>query len=258
MLDLDVVDLDTLCEALEDHSGTQWFLDRATGKVFAFFEEGPDDEDERDLTLVDPIPGHEAYGDMQDFVSTVANARARDLLGRAIEGRGAFRRFKDTLIEFPDLRDVWFRFHDARMRRRAIEWLEGNGYLARAAAQRALAAVGESDLTARQDHDHIDGEAVARAVAGDLRELYGPRLRDVVLYGSWARGDAHPESDIDLLVVLDRIESARDERDRMDDILWQRSLDNTTVVCATPITLEDFDHPKLPALIRAAIEGKRL
>jgi predicted nucleotidyltransferase len=33
---------------------------------------------------------------------------------------------------------------------------------------------------------------VARAVARDLRQLYGERLRDVVLLGSWARGDAHP------------------------------------------------------------------
>lgn len=36
-----------------------------------------------------------------------------------------------------------------------------------------------------------------------LAELYGDRLVRVVLYGSHARGDARPDSDIDLLVVLD-------------------------------------------------------
>lgn len=44
--------------------------------------------------------------------------------------------------------------------------------------------------------------ALADAAAA-LRDLYGTRLRQVVLYGSHARGQAHDESDVDLLVVLD-------------------------------------------------------
>jgi len=36
-----------------------------------------------------------------------------------------------------------------------------------------------------------------------LRAIYGDRLQRVVLYGSRARGDARPDSDVDLLVVLD-------------------------------------------------------
>ena len=56
---------------------------------------------------------------MAEFVAAVHHRRAADLLDRAISGRGAFRRFKDTLFEFPELRDTWFRFRDARARRRA-------------------------------------------------------------------------------------------------------------------------------------------
>jgi len=40
---------------------------------------------------------------------------------------------------------------------------------------------------------------VARAAA-----LAGPRLGAVVVYGSWARGEAGPTSDVDALVVLER------------------------------------------------------
>lgn len=35
-----------------------------------------------------------------------------------------------------------------------------------------------------------------------LAELYGDRLDRIVLYGSYARGNARPDSDVDLLVVL--------------------------------------------------------
>ena len=43
--------------------------------------------------------------------------------------------------------------------------------------------------------------AIADAKAR-LEALYGDRLDHVVLYGSRARGDARPDSDVDLLVVL--------------------------------------------------------
>lgn len=45
-----------------------------------------------------------------------------------------------------------------------------------------------------------DGAGVVRCAVG----LYGPRLAGVVVFGSWARGDAADSSDVDLLVVLDR------------------------------------------------------
>ncbi len=43
--------------------------------------------------------------------------------------------------------------------------------------------------------------ALAEAKAR-LEALYGERLDRLVLYGSHARGDARPDSDVDLLVVL--------------------------------------------------------
>ena len=40
--------------------------------------------------------------------------------------RGPFRCFKDTLLEFPDLQEQWFKYHDGRMLEYAQEWLEEN------------------------------------------------------------------------------------------------------------------------------------
>ncbi len=36
-----------------------------------------------------------------------------------------------------------------------------------------------------------------------VEKLYGKKLKNIILYGSWARGDATDESDIDLLIVLE-------------------------------------------------------
>ena len=52
-----------------------------------------------------------------------------------------------------------------------------------------------------------------------LEAEFGSRLRSVWLYGSRARGEKpHPESDVDLLVVLDR--SSMDDDHRVYDIVW--------------------------------------
>jgi len=100
----------------------------------------------------------------------------------------------------------------------------------------------------------MDALVVAGSVAGELRRLYGARLREVVLFGSWARGDADAESDIDLLVVLDEIGSVWEEQKRMDDVLWRHSLANATVVTAFPVAEPDLGRAG-PFVLRARAEG---
>ena len=52
---------------------------------------------------------------------------------------------------------------------------------------------------------------VAQAFAFEVRAHFGDRLRRVKLYGSAARGDFTPDSDIDVLVLLDRLTTEDEE-----------------------------------------------
>jgi len=261
MLDLGTVDLRSLAEALEDHSPeTVWWFDPRTGASEPYLDplsNGPDEEEQpsdREMIRIEPVSSREAYGDMEDFIGRVRDQRARDLLEQAIAGRGAFRRFKDTLLDFPDLRQAWFAFHDARMQRRAIQWLADEELVERAVAEREARA--REDPPLPELAAGFDPVQIAEAVAEDLSALYGARLRRVLLFGSWARGDAHPESDIDLLVVLDRVESPWEELRRMDEILWRHSYRNGAVVSAVPVGERELHDGAQPLLIRARAEGR--
>ena len=255
MLGLEAIDLDDLAQALEDHADEhQWWLDPKTGQVVLWndwvADQGEPHPETRGLTPIEPISSRKGYTDMEDFIAQVRDPPSRGRLERAIEGRGAFRRFKDTLFDIPELRQAWFTFHDARLQRRALEWLADEGLVDRAAAEAAMS--GDPELP--ELADPFDPVAIAHAVTEDLRGLYGDRLRNVLLYGSWARGDAHPESDIDLLVVLDHVESTWDEQQRMDEVLWRHSFENDTLVSALPVGEADL-HRGRPFLIRAQAEG---
>ncbi len=50
----------------------------------------------------------------------------KEKLWIALNGKGAFRRFKDVLLNYPEKREKWFSFKDERLKKRVMEWLEEN------------------------------------------------------------------------------------------------------------------------------------
>jgi hypothetical protein len=78
---------------------------------------------------------------------TLADERAGRRLTRAIQGKGAFRRFKDELHEeYPDLLPAWYAFRDVRTKRRAVQWLADNSLIGDDAASCFLAGHPDPDL----------------------------------------------------------------------------------------------------------------
>ena len=92
-------------------------------------EEDPDDEDDERWLHVYCEGSRAGYRDMEIFIDSLDDDRVADRLARAIQGRGAFRRFKDVLADSPDLLDRWYGFSDDRHRGRARAWLAGEGYV---------------------------------------------------------------------------------------------------------------------------------
>jgi predicted nucleotidyltransferase len=101
-----------------------------------------------------------------------------------------------------------------------------------------------------------DGVEVPRAVATDLAAFYGERLRRVVLFGSFARGDADEDSDVDLLVVLDRVDDEWKEFDRLLDLTWERVLSSGRAISPYPVTEVELAESDKPYLARARQEGR--
>jgi len=90
---------------------------------------------------------------------------------------------------------------------------------------------------------------------GRLEKLYGERLTHVILFGSHARGDAQPDSDIDVLVVLRGEVNAGEEISRTGEIVSGLSLENDVVISCIFMDEYRYIHRNGPLLRNVRKEG---
>jgi hypothetical protein len=152
------VDIDDIALAMqfsdEIEESTQ-FLDTETGEVVNIFRSVMDDIEEGNAEAIGDYPewmkemaddaeamlndekgrfveipkisSHEAYEFMENFLWGIKDEKIKDRLLRAIQGRGAFRRFKDTISEWPDLEKRWYEYEEEAIRKEVLDWLESIG-----------------------------------------------------------------------------------------------------------------------------------
>jgi predicted nucleotidyltransferase len=90
-------------------------------------------------------------------------------------------------------------------------------------------------------------ELVAEIKDG-LRALYGVRLRGVFLFGSQARRDAGPESDVDLLIVLDEVPHYVGEVKRTRDLTSSVALRHDVSISCVFVSAAEWEQGEGPFL----------
>jgi hypothetical protein len=148
---------------------------------------------------IEPVSSREQYRWMERFIPMVEEGELRDQLTSAIDGKGAFRRFKDVLMTYGTERERWFAFRSERLRVFMEAWLTAHGLspIARPvwpADAPAEPVVAQEVLVARR-------KSSAEALRKQLRELadtLGARdLEKVTAFAEFvkarraARGFAH-------------------------------------------------------------------
>lgn len=63
--------------------------------------------------------------------------------------------------------------------------------------------------------------ALLEQYAKGLRHIYGSRLKSVILYGSYARGDYTKDSDVDIMILVDQTEyEIMESRNKVSDYTY--------------------------------------
>ena len=91
----------------------------------------------------------------------------------------------------------------------------------------------------------IAAHPLLRRLHAELERLYGPRLRQLLLYGSRARGDAGPESDWDVAVILEGYGGDLDEVYRLADLGHDLMLETGELLSLMPFAPEELGRQTL-------------
>jgi uncharacterized protein len=102
-------------------------------------------------------------------------------------------------------------------------------------------------------HQNLD--AILNTVKDYLKTLYSDRLQSIILYGSQARADSRIDSDIDILVVLDKLISPYLEIDKTGDFIAHLCLEYDVVISRHFISAEKFISSQTPFLSNIRKEG---
>ncbi len=88
-----------------------------------------------------------------------------------------------------------------------------------------------------------------------LQNIYGGRLKEIILYGSYARGDATEGSDIDLILILEDINNPISELEKFSGEIHQLDFLYDTVISIVPIEARQYQTRRLPIILNAKREG---
>jgi hypothetical protein len=127
------VDWEALEDAFENNAPeVHSYLHLATGEVLRVVDGVADPQmhvrisSDGNYLRIDPVSSREQYRWMERFIPVVEDTELRGKLAQAIDGKGAFRRFKDVLMSYGPERERWFTFRSERLRTFMEAWLSAH------------------------------------------------------------------------------------------------------------------------------------
>lgn len=125
------VDWEALEDAFENNAPeVHSYLHLTTGEVLRVVDGVADPQMHARISAdtnylrIDPVSSREQYRWMERFVGSVADEPLRERLVISIDGKGAFRRFKDVLLTYPAERERWFSYRADLLHWHIQTWLE--------------------------------------------------------------------------------------------------------------------------------------
>src|ERR1039457_6083617 len=92
-------------------------------------------------------------------------------------------------------------------------------------------------------------DEILREFRDGLEQIYGSRLVRVVLFGSQARDEAEPDSDIDVMLVLQGAVDPNREIQWLSSFTSGLSLQHDVVISCVYMSEEDFSNEQSPMVI---------
>ena len=88
-----------------------------------------------------------------------------------------------------------------------------------------------------------------------LQNIYGKRLKKIILYGSYARGEAVEGSDIDLILLLENIDDPVVELEKCSKEIHKLDLIYDTLISVILIGVDQYMKRRLPIILNSKKEG---
>lgn len=98
-------------------------------------------------------------------------------------------------------------------------------------------------------------QPILRELSHGLSQLYGARLKGLMLYGSYARAEATDGSDIDVALILDDFSRAGEEIDFCSPFVAELCLKHRCVISIVPIRSREWRTRHTPLLMNIQREG---
>jgi predicted nucleotidyltransferase len=92
-------------------------------------------------------------------------------------------------------------------------------------------------------------------IKAHLIKIYGEGIKKVILYGSYVRGEATRDSDVDILVLIEQSLNPFEVRESLSDLLFDILLEEGELISVIAVPEHFFENYNSPFMLNVKKEG---